>query len=80
MTASENENRAYYVVENYITENKGWVKGSYGIELKRQKDNRLIFGVIHHDDKDSSVVGRGKSIEVHVDINSMRVVDELWSQ
>lgn len=85
VTMTANEAKAVQVVERYVGETHRWPRDSYRIELFRRDGDTLIFWVLHKDDetalKGSSVAGGGgKSFEVDVNVNSLRVVRELGFQ
>ena len=68
-------------VENYIVKSKKWEKGSFQVELNRKEGTTLVFWVLHSDDRTASTtLGGGKSIEVHVDPISSRVLKEFAFQ
>jgi hypothetical protein len=71
---------AVAAVEEYVVKSKRWEKGSYEVEFNRKEGTTLVFWVIHSEDKTGSTLGKGKSIEVHVDPISNTVVKEFAFQ
>jgi hypothetical protein len=67
--------------ENYIVTSKNWEKGSFQVELNRKEGTTLVFWVLHSGDRTATTTpGGGKSVEVHVDPISNRVLRELAFQ
>ena len=71
---------ACIVVKDHIKHTKSWLDEEYRIELYEETADVLIFSVIHMDDEKSIAPGGGKSVEIYIDPEQMKIVNELHYQ
>lgn len=84
MVEARREDRAEVdrIAKEYITRQKGWADTEYTVRHtdKRDRVGHLIVNISHRDDVALAVPGGGKSVELHIDVNARRVVQELRFQ
>lgn len=68
------------VVAAYLSETKHWKKDEFRIEYKGIRDHWAIVWAIFTDDELHPKPGGGKSVELHVNLNTHRVDKELGFQ
>ena len=70
------------IARSYIAQEKGWSQTEYTIVQTDGKDDagNFVVNARHKDDETLSVPGGGKSVELHIDPNTKRVVRELHFQ
>ena len=76
----ETYERMYKLVDTYVSTKTDLKNENYCIELNRQEGNSAIFWIIVASDEADYVVGGGKSFEVHVDQNRMKIIKEMYFQ
>jgi hypothetical protein len=76
----ERTQQALLRVEDYVLRTKHWKRASYLVTLNRKEKDALVFWVQHQDDRDWRDTRDRKSVEIHFDTVSNRVVNELAFQ
>jgi hypothetical protein len=68
--------------EDHILQKKSWQRSEFRIELRGlSKDSTAaVVWAVHADDERSPTAGRGKSLALHVDRKSLKVIKELRFQ
>lgn len=70
----------YSLAETYIKRVKRWKDSDYCVEFSRLEGNVIVIYVSHRDDDSSISPGGGKSLEVHIDGNNMKILKEMHFQ
>ena len=68
------------LIETFIAKAKGWPPSDYCIQLVGLEKDKLVFHVLHNDDLKTIQVGGGKSVELYVDAEKMKVTKILLFQ
>lgn len=67
-------------IKKHIERTKEWADSEYRIEFNRRENDTSVYWVIHEDDRAAASAGGGKSIEIHVDSDTLEVLRELAFQ
>jgi hypothetical protein len=72
------------MVHEYLQSTKQWAQNDYHLEfLRREGDPAspvVVLDAVHHDDLHARKRGGSKSVQLHVDLQSQRIVKELAYQ
>ena len=70
------------IANSYIAQEKGWSPAEYTIVHTNRRDEagNYVVNARHRDDETRVAPGGGKSVELHLDGNTRRVVQELHFQ
>jgi hypothetical protein len=78
----DEQRRVNKAAEDHILQKKSWQRSEFRIELRGlSKDSTAaVVWAVHADDERSPTAGRGKSLALHVDRKSLKVIKELRFQ